>query len=89
MRRMLTTFNRKLCKASWNPANSEGKESACNAGDQGLIPRLGRTLVKEMATCLVFLPGEFHGQRILAGYSTQGLIVRHDLETNTFTFHRT
>ena len=51
MRRMLTTCNRKLCKASWNPANSEGKESACNAGDQGLIPGWGRTLVKEMATC--------------------------------------
>jgi len=24
---------------------------------------------KEMATILVFLPGEFHGQRSLAGYS--------------------
>ena len=50
MRRMLTTFTRKLCKASWNPASSEGKESACSVGDQGLIPRMGRTLVKEMAT---------------------------------------
>ena len=26
------------------PDGSEGKESACNAGDPGLIPRLGRSL---------------------------------------------
>ena len=25
------------------PSGSVGKESACNAGDQGLIPRLGRS----------------------------------------------
>ena len=25
------------------PDSSEGKESACNAGDQGLIPGLGRS----------------------------------------------
>ena len=25
------------------PCNSVGKESACNAGDPGLIPRLGRS----------------------------------------------
>ena len=25
------------------PGGSDGKESACNAGDQGLIPRLGRS----------------------------------------------
>ena len=29
---------------------SEGKDSACNAGDLGLIPGLGRSLEKEMAT---------------------------------------
>ena len=26
------------------PGGSDGKESACNAGDPGLIPRLGRSL---------------------------------------------
>ena len=31
----------------------------------------------------VFLPGEFHGQLILEGYSSWGCIVRHDLVTNT------
>jgi len=25
------------------PGGSDGKESACNAGDPGLIPRLGRS----------------------------------------------
>ena len=35
--------NRKREVKSWGfPGSSEGKESACNAGDPGLIPRLGR-----------------------------------------------
>ena len=32
------------------PGGSDGKESACNAGDLGLIHGLGRSLVKEMET---------------------------------------
>ena len=32
----------------------------------------------------VFLPGEFHGQRTLVGYSPQGLRVRHDWATHSF-----
>ena len=31
----------------------------------------------------VFLPGEFHGQRSLVGYSPGGRRVGRDLETNT------
>ena len=31
----------------------------------------------------VFLPGEFHGQRSLVGYSPWGRRVGRDLETNT------
>ena len=31
------------------PGSSEGKASACNAGDQGLIPGSGRPLENEMA----------------------------------------
>ena len=38
----------------------DSKESACNAGGTGSI--LGGE-DPEMATHLVFLPGEFHGQR--------------------------
>ena len=38
------------------------------------VQSLGREdpLEKGMATTLVFLPGEFHGQRILVGYSAWG-----------------
>ena len=32
------------------PGVSDGKESACNAGDPGSIPGLGRSLEMEMAT---------------------------------------
>ena len=49
-----------------------GKESACSAEDLGSIPGSGRSLEKEMATTPVFLPGEFHGQRSLVGYSPWG-----------------
>ena len=45
-----------------------GKESACNAGDPGLIP-WGR----KWQPAPVFLPGESHGQRSLAGDSPSGL----------------
>ena len=32
------------------PGDSDGKESACNAGDPGSIPGLGRSLEEQMAT---------------------------------------
>ena len=51
---------------------SEGKECACNAGDPGLILSWEDPLEKEMATPPVFLPGESHGQRSLAGQSPWG-----------------
>ena len=45
------------------PGGSGGNESACNAGDMGLISGLGRPTP-------IFWSGEFHGERSLAGYST-------------------
>ena len=52
------------------PGGSDCKESACNAGDQGLIPGLGRSPREGNGNPLqLFLPGEFHGQRRLVGYS--------------------
>ena len=39
------------------------KESACNAGDLGLIPGLGRSLKGNDSFTPVIFPGEFHGQR--------------------------
>ena len=45
-------------------------------------------LKKEMATCSVFLPREFHGQRNLVGYSSWGRRrVRHNLATEKVHTH--
>ena len=43
------------------------------------VQSLGRedALEKGMASTLVFLPGESHGQRSLAGYSPGGRRIRH------------
>jgi len=55
------------------PGGSDGKESACNVGDLGSIPRLGRfTWRRAWQPTPVFLPGEFRGQRSLVGYSPWG-----------------
>ena len=55
------------------PGGSEGKESTSNAGDQGLISESGRfPWRRERQTTPVFLPGESHGHRSLAGYSPWG-----------------
>ena len=50
---------------------SDGKESACNAGDQGLIPGSGRSPGEENDNPL-FVPGESHAQRSLLGCSPWG-----------------
>ena len=53
------------------PGGSDGKESACNAGDPGSIPELGRSpWRREWLPTSVFLPGKFQGYRSLVGYST-------------------
>ena len=50
-----------------------GKESPCNAGDVGLIPGSGRNpWRRKWQPIPVFLPGESHKQRSLAGYSSWG-----------------
>ena len=55
------------------PGGSISKESACNSGDLGSSPGLGRFLWRrEWLHIPVFLPGELHGQRSLAGYSPWG-----------------
>ena len=50
-----------------------GKESACNAGDQGPIPGLGKIpWRRKWHPTPVFLPGKSYGWRSLAGYSPWG-----------------
>ena len=52
------------------PDGLEGKESACYARDQGLIPGSRFPWRREwQPTPTLFLPGESHEQRSLAGYS--------------------
>ena len=56
---------------SWRLHLLSGKESACNAADPGLISGLGRFPGEGNGYPLqVFLPGNFHAQRSLVGYST-------------------
>ena len=51
----------------------EVKASACNAGDPGSIPGLGRfPWRRKWQPTPVFLPAEFHGQRSLVGFSPRG-----------------
>ena len=50
-----------------------GKEFACNAGDPDLISWVRETPWRRAwQPTPVFLPGESHGQRSLAGYSPWG-----------------
>ena len=69
-----TTSSQQLTGSMGLPPGSDGKESACNEGDLGSIPGLGR----ERLPTPVFWPGEFQGQRSLAGYSPWGRTVRHN-----------
>ena len=51
---------------------SHSEEAACNTGDTGLIPRSGRPPGEGHATHFSMLPGKFHGERSLVGYSPWG-----------------
>ena len=58
---------------------SDGKESACNAGDLGLIPGLGRSPGGGHGNLLQYSCLENpHGQRYLVGWSQCLQRVRHD-----------
>ena len=57
-----------------------GKESACNAGDPGLIPGLGRSLVKKMKTRSSILAWEISWTEESGGLQPVGSQrVRHNL----------
>ena len=55
-----------------SPGGSDSRESACNVGDMGSIPDLGRYPGEEEQLTPVFLPGERRGQRSLVGNSPRG-----------------
>ena len=52
------------------PGSSDGKASAYNVGDPGLIP--GREDPLKWQPTPVLLPGKSHGLRSLVGYSPWG-----------------
>ena len=70
-------FNGHILSAQWIslglPCSSNGKESACNAGDPCLIPGLGRSSGEGNGHPLQYsCLGDSHRQRSLEGYSLWG-----------------
>ena len=66
-------------------SSSVGKESACNAGDLGSIPGLGKIAWRrKWQPTTVFLPGESYGQGSLAGYRPWGCKSQTRLSTILF-----
>ena len=62
-----------IIKAIGFSGSSGGKESACNAGDPGSIPGLGRSPGEGIGYPLQYSCLENpHGQKILVGYSPWG-----------------
>ena len=54
------------------PGGSNGKASACNVGDQGLILGSGRSPGEGNGNSFLELPGKSYGWRSLIGYSPWG-----------------
>ena len=68
------------------PCDSTGKESACNVGDLGSIPGLGRSPGEGIPTP-VFWPGEFHGLYSPWGHKESDMTEQISLSENIFTSH--
>ena len=68
---------------------SGGKESAYSVGELGLIPWVGKIpWRREWLPTLISLPGEFHGQKSLAGdspWSPKELGMTEQLTLSLFT----
>ena len=68
-----STFKRILEPLRGFPGGSDGKASACNAGDSRFDPWVGKILWRRKWQPIpVLLPGKFHGWRSLVGYSPWG-----------------
>ena len=66
------------------PGGLDGKESACNARDSGLILSQEDLLEEEWQPTPAFLPRKSQGQRSLVGYCPQGC---KDLDMTEATEH--
>ena len=70
------------------PGVSDGKESACNVGDLGSIPGVGRSPGRRHGNTLWYSCLENpHGQRSLVGCSPWGCKESDTTERLPFTFH--
>ena len=69
------------------PGGLDGKVSAYNAGDSGLIPGSGRSPGEGMQSTPAPLPGKSHGRRSLIGYSPWGRKESDTTERLHFHFH--
>ena len=66
------------------PSGSDGKESACNAGDPGSIPGWEKSPgEREWLPTPVFLPGEFQDRGVWRATVHGVALIRHDWATNT------
>ena len=73
-----------LCQTNFPCGRSNGKESACNAEDPGLISGSGRSPGEANGKPLQYSrPGKLHGQERLPCHSPQGRRVGYNLATNT------
>ena len=67
------SFRRKLFTSLGFPGSSVSKESSLQCRIPGFDPWVGKIVWRrKWQTTAVFLPGEFHGQRSLVGYSPWG-----------------
>ena len=80
------TYKTVVVSSSQDCCGSDGKESACNAGDLGLSPGLGRSPGEGMATHSSILAWRIPWTEELDGLQSVGLQrVAHDSVINTFT----
>ena len=85
-RKELDTTERRSLSFWEFPGGSDGKASACGAGDHGSIPGLGRSPGEGNGTPLRYSCLEnSHGRRSLVGYSTWGR--EESLMTERLHFH--
>ena len=68
------------------PGDSDSKVSACNVGDPGSSPGWERSPGRKWQPTPVLLPGKFHGQRSLVGYSPWGCKESDSTEQLHFQF---
>ena len=81
----LWCFNRPLFPLRGLPTWRSGKESICQCWRREFHPWLGKIPWRwKWQSAPVFLPGKFHGQRSLAGYSPRG---RKESDTTQHSTH--